>query len=418
MRPAPLELGRRRRGRAVSTPPAQARRRPCSRCRTAGWRRWRGWGRAVHVAPLSAARRRPQLRRAGKWCYLGAMTDNPLLAPWTTPSASRRSRKSSWSISAPPSMRPSRDGGPSARRSRPTPPAELRKHRSSAWSAPARPSTGSSACSTTSSAWPRATRSRRSSAKSSRNSRANTPTRALDDALFARVDAVHAASRAGSMPEARRLVERRWLAFKRAGAGLPAQKKQRLAEIAERLASLGAAFGQNVLGDEKAYALSWRARPTSRACRLRQQRRRPRRRQERGHPGKWVDHAVALLRRAVPAILRAPRLARAGLARLRRARDGRARQRPGDERDRRAARGNGGAARLRDLRRLQARRHDGGDARAPRSICCDRVWTPGPRRRARGRQGVAGDDRGRRRQFRASALGLALLRREAPAGAL
>ena len=77
---------------------------------------------------------------------------------------------------------------------------------------------------------------------------------ALDDALFARLDAVHSV-RDGLDAEARRLVERRWLAFQRAGAGLPAEKKQRLAAIAERLASLGAAFGQNVLGDEKAYVL-------------------------------------------------------------------------------------------------------------------------------------------------------------------
>jgi peptidyl-dipeptidase Dcp len=76
----------------------------------------------------------------------------------------------------------------------------------------------------------------------------------LDEALFSRLDAVHAA-REELEPEARRLVERRWLAFQRAGAGLPADKKKRLAEIAERLAALGAAFSQNVLGDEKAFAL-------------------------------------------------------------------------------------------------------------------------------------------------------------------
>ena len=44
-------------------------------------------------------------------------------------------------------------------------------------------------------------------------------------------------------------------AFRRAGAGLDAAAKQRLAEINERLATLGTAFGQNVLADEKAYAL-------------------------------------------------------------------------------------------------------------------------------------------------------------------
>ena len=110
---------------------------------------------------------------------------------------------------------------------------------------------------------------------------------ALDDALFARVDAVHSA-RDGLDAEARRLVERRWLAFQRAGAGLPVEKKQRLAEIAERLAALGAAFGQNVLGDEKAYALILEkesdleglpASATAAAAEAAE---------ERGHPGKWA----------------------------------------------------------------------------------------------------------------------------------
>jgi peptidyl-dipeptidase Dcp len=81
----------------------------------------------------------------------------------------------------------------------------------------------------------------------------------LDDALFAKVDAVHSA-RDGLDPEARRLVERRWLAFRRAGAGLPAPAKRRLADIAERLGALGAEFSQNVLGDERDYALILHAR--------------------------------------------------------------------------------------------------------------------------------------------------------------
>ena len=76
----------------------------------------------------------------------------------------------------------------------------------------------------------------------------------LDDSMFAKVDAVYQA-RDSLDAEARRLVERRWLAFKRAGAGLPATAKGRLADIAERLGSLGAAFSQNVLGDERDYAL-------------------------------------------------------------------------------------------------------------------------------------------------------------------
>jgi peptidyl-dipeptidase Dcp len=124
---------------------------------------------------------------------------------------------------------------------------------------------------------------------------------ALDDALFARVDAVHAGlATSGLDPQALRLVERRWLAFKRAGAGLPAQKKTRLAEIAERLAALGAAFSQNVLGDEKTYALVLESDgdlaglPASAVAAAAEAA------QERGHPGKWV---VTLSRSSVEPFL-------------------------------------------------------------------------------------------------------------------
>src|SRR5437588_562767 len=43
--------------------------------------------------------------------------------------------------------------------------------------------------------------------------------------------------------------------FRRAGAGLDPVAKKRLAEIGERLATLGTAFSQNVLADERGYAL-------------------------------------------------------------------------------------------------------------------------------------------------------------------
>jgi peptidyl-dipeptidase Dcp len=78
----------------------------------------------------------------------------------------------------------------------------------------------------------------------------------LDDALFARVDALYQARETlGLDAEAARTLERWRIAFTRAGAGLDADKKARLAAIGERLASLGALFGQNVLADEKAFAL-------------------------------------------------------------------------------------------------------------------------------------------------------------------
>jgi peptidyl-dipeptidase Dcp len=78
----------------------------------------------------------------------------------------------------------------------------------------------------------------------------------LDGALFARVEALYQArDRLGLDAEAARTLERWRVAFTRAGAGLAPDKKARLAAIGERLASLGALFGQNVLADEKAFAL-------------------------------------------------------------------------------------------------------------------------------------------------------------------
>ncbi|THD45466.1 MAG: M3 family peptidase [Bradyrhizobium sp.] len=78
----------------------------------------------------------------------------------------------------------------------------------------------------------------------------------LDDALFQRIEALQrAVETLGLDAEQKRAFERWRTAFLRAGAGLAPEKKARLAAIGERLASLGAAFGQNVLADEKAFAL-------------------------------------------------------------------------------------------------------------------------------------------------------------------
>src|SRR5207245_2836287 len=75
-------------------------------------------------------------------------------------------------------------------------------------------------------------------------------------ALFRRVDALFARRGAlGLTAEQDRVLERIHLGFTRSGAGLAEPAKRRLAEIAERLATLGTRFGQNVLADEKAYAL-------------------------------------------------------------------------------------------------------------------------------------------------------------------
>jgi peptidyl-dipeptidase Dcp len=59
----------------------------------------------------------------------------------------------------------------------------------------------------------------------------------------------------GLTPEQERVLERYEVTFRRAGAGLDEAGKKRVAEIGERLATLGTAFSQNVLADEQSYAL-------------------------------------------------------------------------------------------------------------------------------------------------------------------
>jgi peptidyl-dipeptidase Dcp len=78
----------------------------------------------------------------------------------------------------------------------------------------------------------------------------------LNGALFRRIDGLHRRRESlGLNPEQRRVLERYHTEFVRAGAAADPVAQRRLAEIGERLASLGTAFGQNVLADEKAYAL-------------------------------------------------------------------------------------------------------------------------------------------------------------------
>lgn len=77
----------------------------------------------------------------------------------------------------------------------------------------------------------------------------------LDARLFGRIDALRRAAPAGLDAETARALEKTWKRFVRAGAGLDEGGKARLARIGERLATLGAAFGQNVLGDEQDWVL-------------------------------------------------------------------------------------------------------------------------------------------------------------------
>jgi peptidyl-dipeptidase Dcp len=78
----------------------------------------------------------------------------------------------------------------------------------------------------------------------------------LNRALYARIADLYARREAlGLDAEQARLLERYHTRFVRAGAALAKPAQDRLATINERLASLGTQFAQNVLADEKAYAL-------------------------------------------------------------------------------------------------------------------------------------------------------------------
>jgi peptidyl-dipeptidase Dcp len=78
----------------------------------------------------------------------------------------------------------------------------------------------------------------------------------LNRALFARIADLWARrDKLGLNAEQARVLERYHTRFVRAGAALDKAQQDRLAAINERLASLGTQFGQNVLADEKSYAL-------------------------------------------------------------------------------------------------------------------------------------------------------------------
>jgi peptidyl-dipeptidase Dcp len=110
----------------------------------------------------------------------------------------------------------------------------------------------------------------------------------LDRALFARIaDLYQRRATLGLDAEQMRVLDRYHTRFVRAGAALAKPAQDRLAAINERLATLGTQFGQNVLADEKAYALILDeadldglpdfARDAARAAA-----------EERGHPGRYA----------------------------------------------------------------------------------------------------------------------------------
>jgi peptidyl-dipeptidase Dcp len=122
----------------------------------------------------------------------------------------------------------------------------------------------------------------------------------LNAKLFARIADLHRRREAlGLTAEQMRVLDRYHTLFVRAGAALDKPAQDRLAAINEQLASLGTQFGQNVLADEKAYALVLDegdlaglpdfARAAARAAA-----------EERGHPGKY---AITIVRSSCESFL-------------------------------------------------------------------------------------------------------------------
>ena len=122
----------------------------------------------------------------------------------------------------------------------------------------------------------------------------------LDRALFSRIAALYVARDSlGLDQEQARVLERYHTRFVRAGAALEKPAQDRLAAINERLASLGTQFAQNVLADEKSFAMVLEeadlaglpdfARAAARAAA-----------EERGHAGKYV---ITLARSSVESFL-------------------------------------------------------------------------------------------------------------------
>jgi len=78
----------------------------------------------------------------------------------------------------------------------------------------------------------------------------------LNAELFGRIDALWAKKDSlGLNDEDAKVLERYYKMFQRAGAGLDAAGKTRMAELSQRLATLGTSFSQNVLKDESDYQL-------------------------------------------------------------------------------------------------------------------------------------------------------------------
>ena len=188
----------------------------------------------------------------------------------------------------------------------------------------------------------------------------------MNEALYKRVAALYdKRDSLGLTPEQARVLDRYHTIFVRAGAKLGPEEKKRLAAITERLASLGTQFSQNVLADEKSYQLvldgeadleglpSFLREAAAQAA------------EERGLKGK---HVITLSRSSIEPFLqfskRRDLREQAFKAWAARGDNGDATDNKAIIAETAALRSRAGkASRLRDLRRFQARRHDGEDAR-------------------------------------------------------
>ncbi|MER8768605.1 M3 family metallopeptidase [Mesorhizobium sp. M0960] len=78
----------------------------------------------------------------------------------------------------------------------------------------------------------------------------------MNERLFARIDDLYQRRETLKLDaETLRVLEKTWKNFVRSGAKLDAEGKKRLASINEELSSLGTNFGQNLLADEREWAL-------------------------------------------------------------------------------------------------------------------------------------------------------------------
>ena len=239
----------------------------------------------------------------------------------------------------------------------------------------------------------------------------------LNRALYARIADLYARRDSlGLTPEQDRVLDRYYTRFVRAGAALEKPAQDKLAAINERLASLGTSFGQNVLADEKAYELLLDeadldglpdfARAGARATA-----------QERGKPGKY---AFTLSRSSVEPFLQfsARRDLREKIfkAWIKRGENGGATDNRAIIKEMVALRAE--RAKLLGFDTFADYRLDDQMAKTPAAAreLLENVWTRA-RAKAHGRaRRLAENHRRRGRQFRAGALGLALLRRAAAQG--